>query len=73
MPADKVLAGIATVIIVGLVVEFGLFRVLEAATIRRWGLQRSRTSRPGRSGSQGHAPTGESTAPGHIGSMIDPI
>jgi NitT/TauT family transport system permease protein len=37
---DKVFAGLATVIIIGLVVEFGLFRVLEAATIRRWGLQR---------------------------------
>jgi NitT/TauT family transport system permease protein len=37
---DKVFAGLATVIIIGLVVEFGLFRVLEAATVRRWGLQR---------------------------------
>jgi NitT/TauT family transport system permease protein len=37
---DKVFAGLATVIIIGLVVEFGLFRVLEAATVRRWGMQR---------------------------------
>jgi NitT/TauT family transport system permease protein len=37
---DKVFAGLATVIMIGLAVEFGLFRVLEAATVRRWGLQR---------------------------------
>lgn len=37
---DKVFAGLATVIIIGLVVEFGLFRVLENATVRRWGMQR---------------------------------
>lgn len=37
---DKVFAGLATVIIIGLVVEFGLFRVLESATVRRWGMQR---------------------------------
>lgn len=37
---DKVFAGLATVIVIGLLVEFGLFRVLETATIRRWGLQR---------------------------------
>ena len=37
---DKVFAGLATVIIIGLLVEFGLFRALEAATVRRWGMQR---------------------------------
>lgn len=37
---DKVFAGLATVIIIGLIVEFGLFRALETATVRRWGMQR---------------------------------
>ncbi|MFH0298999.1 ABC transporter permease, partial [Bradyrhizobium sp. 31Argb] len=37
---DKVFAGLVSVILIGLVVEFGLFRVLEAATVRRWGMQR---------------------------------
>ena len=37
---DKVFAGLAAVILIGLAVEFGLFRTLEAATVRRWGLQR---------------------------------
>lgn len=37
---DKVFAGLVTVILIGLVVEFGLFRALEAATVRRWGMQR---------------------------------
>lgn len=37
---DKVFAGLATVIIIGLIVEFGLFRALEAATVRRWGMLR---------------------------------
>lgn len=37
---DKVFAGLVTVIVIGLVVEFGLFRALEAATVRRWGMQR---------------------------------
>lgn len=37
---DKVFAGLVTVILIGLVVEFGLFRALEACTVRRWGMQR---------------------------------
>lgn len=37
---DKVFAGLITVIAIGLAVEFGLFRALEAATVRRWGMQR---------------------------------
>jgi NitT/TauT family transport system permease protein len=37
---DKVFAGLATVIVIGLVVEFGLFRALETVTVRRWGQQR---------------------------------
>jgi NitT/TauT family transport system permease protein len=36
---DKVFAGLVSVILIGLVVEFGLFRVLENATVRRWGTQ----------------------------------
>lgn len=37
---DKVFAGLLTVILIGLIVEFGLFRVLERLTIHRWGAQR---------------------------------
>lgn len=37
---DQVFAGLAAVILIGLAVEFGVFRVLEAATVRRWGQQR---------------------------------
>lgn len=37
---DKVFAGLATVILIGLIVEFGIFRVLETMTIKRWGQQR---------------------------------
>ena len=37
---DKVFAGLISVILIGLVVEFGLFRALEATTVRRWGMQR---------------------------------
>lgn len=36
---DKVFAGLASVILIGLVVEFGLFRALENVTVRRWGTQ----------------------------------
>lgn len=36
---DKVFAGLVVVVLIGLVVEFGLFRALEAATVRRWGVQ----------------------------------
>jgi NitT/TauT family transport system permease protein len=36
---DKVFAGLVSVILIGLVVEFGLLRALEAATVRRWGMQ----------------------------------
>lgn len=37
---DKVFAGLAMVIIIGLVVEGVLFRIVENATVRRWGMQR---------------------------------
>lgn len=37
---DKVFAGLAVVIIIGLVVETVVFRSLEARTVRRWGMQR---------------------------------
>jgi NitT/TauT family transport system permease protein len=36
---DKVFAGLVSVILIGLVVEFGLFRAIENATVRRWGTQ----------------------------------
>jgi NitT/TauT family transport system permease protein len=36
---DKVFAGLASVVLIGLVVEFGLFRAIESATVRRWGSQ----------------------------------
>jgi NitT/TauT family transport system permease protein len=35
-----VFAGLALVIIIGLLVEGVIFRALEAATVRRWGMQR---------------------------------
>lgn len=37
---DKVFAGLAMVIIIGLLVEGVVFRLLEAFTVRRWGMQR---------------------------------
>lgn len=37
---DKVFAGLIMVILIGLIVEFGLFRAIEAVTARRWGMQR---------------------------------
>jgi NitT/TauT family transport system permease protein len=37
---DKVFAGLALVIIIGLLVESAVFRALEAVTVRRWGMQR---------------------------------
>jgi NitT/TauT family transport system permease protein len=37
---DKVFAGLVMVVLIGLIVEFGLFRAVEAATVRRWGMQR---------------------------------
>lgn len=37
---DKVFAGLAMVILIGLAVELLIFRTIEAATIRRWGMQR---------------------------------
>ncbi|MFD1703569.1 ABC transporter permease [Methylopila henanensis] len=37
---DKVFAGLAAVIVIGLVVDGLLFRAVEAATVRRWGMQR---------------------------------
>ncbi len=36
---DKVFAGLVSVILIGLVVEFGVFRALEKVTVRRWGMQ----------------------------------
>ncbi|WP_437352348.1 ABC transporter permease [Neorhizobium petrolearium] len=37
---DKVFAGLAMVIIIGLLVEGILFRIVENVTVRRWGMQR---------------------------------
>ncbi|WP_046612328.1 ABC transporter permease [Neorhizobium galegae] len=37
---DKVFAGLAMVIIIGLVVEGVIFRIVENVTVRRWGMQR---------------------------------
>lgn len=37
---DKVFAGLAAVILIGLIVEVGLFRTIEDRTVRRWGMQR---------------------------------
>ena len=37
---DKVFAGLAAVILIGLLVDSLVFRALERATIRRWGMQR---------------------------------
>ncbi len=37
---DKVFAGLATVIVIGLLVENLGFRTLERLTLRRWGMQR---------------------------------
>ncbi len=37
---DKVFAGLAMVILIGLLVENVMFRTLERVTIRRWGMQR---------------------------------
>ncbi|WP_105385420.1 ABC transporter permease [Neorhizobium alkalisoli] len=37
---DKVFAGLAMVIIIGLLVEGIVFRLVEAVTVRRWGMQR---------------------------------
>ncbi|WP_175626379.1 MULTISPECIES: ABC transporter permease [Oxalobacteraceae] len=37
---DKVFAGLATVILIGLLVENIVFRTLEKATVQRWGMQR---------------------------------
>jgi NitT/TauT family transport system permease protein len=37
---DKVFAGLAAVILIGLLVENVVFRPLEALTVRRWGMQR---------------------------------
>ncbi len=36
---DKVFAGLATVILIGLIVENFVFRTLERITVRRWGMQ----------------------------------
>jgi NitT/TauT family transport system permease protein len=37
---DKVFAGLATVILIGLAVENLVFRPVERATVRRWGMVR---------------------------------
>ncbi|MCK8779812.1 ABC transporter permease [Rhizobium sp. NTR19] len=37
---DKVFAGLAMVIIIGLAVEGIVFRIIESVTVRRWGMQR---------------------------------
>ncbi len=36
----NVFAGLLTVVLIGLVVETLIFRTIEAATVRRWGMQR---------------------------------
>src|SRR5690606_11874023 len=36
---DRVFAGLATVILIGLLVEYFVFRTLEKITVRRWGMQ----------------------------------
>jgi NitT/TauT family transport system permease protein len=41
---DRVFAGLATVILIGLFVEFAIFHALERRTVERWGMQRA-TSR----------------------------
>ena len=41
----NVFAGLFTVIVIGLIVENVVFRVVEARTVRKWGLQ-SRVRRP---------------------------
>jgi NitT/TauT family transport system permease protein len=37
---DKVFAGLATVILIGLAIERCVFQTLERVTVRRWGMQR---------------------------------
>ncbi|MDF2489773.1 MAG: binding-protein-dependent transport system inner rane component, partial [Pseudomonas sp.] len=37
---DKVFAGLAVVILIGLLVESLVFNTLERVTVRRWGMQR---------------------------------
>jgi len=37
---DKVFAGLAAVILIGLLVDGLVFRALERVTVRRWGMQR---------------------------------
>jgi NitT/TauT family transport system permease protein len=37
---DKVFAGLATVILIGLAIEHFVFQALERVTVRRWGMQR---------------------------------
>jgi len=37
---DKVFAGLAAVILIGLAIEHFVFQTLERVTVRRWGMQR---------------------------------
>lgn len=37
---DRVFAGLATVILIGLFVEFAIFHLIERRTVERWGMQR---------------------------------
>jgi NitT/TauT family transport system permease protein len=37
---DQVFAGMLVVILVGLMVELGIFRTIERLTVIRWGMQR---------------------------------
>ncbi len=37
---DKVFAGLLVVILIGLIVELGIFRTIENRTVRRWGMQK---------------------------------
>ena len=38
---DRVFAGLATVILIGLFVEFAIFHLIERRTVERWGMQRA--------------------------------
>jgi NitT/TauT family transport system permease protein len=38
---DRVFAGLATVILIGLIVEFAIFHLIERRTVERWGMQRA--------------------------------
>jgi NitT/TauT family transport system permease protein len=41
LETDYVFAGLACVILIGLIVESLIFRLVEAHTVRKWGMQRA--------------------------------